>query len=972
MTDPIQESERELRPLLQRQLEVLIQTSPEELAGPLQVFVREIAQKCSLERAQLFLRPGPDSVFSCIAAWPANSESTGSPPGQIRSYQPCFVPAQPGQVDEPASMAIPFGLDEAPDGCLVLEGSAGNLALFRRPIWIRCLRDLLSHACAVLTHQEPISDAIGKLHALVRASGELNRCDSLDELYHRAVQLAVEDLGIERCGLLLFDGECFVGTYGTDSAGNVIDESVFRLAVRDVVEPDHLALLGHHRLSWVRTPHPYYHQPSDDSAQVEEDGVAITVLSSDDHSEPIGIFCNDRRTSGQPLDRVQQEIFAVYSSLVGNVIGHKRTVEALDRSRSRYALATATAKVGVWDWNFDSGEMYLDPSLKTALGYRGDELEDTIEAWHRNCLKGHRERILNAVRDHIRNNTPHYEIEYAMRHRDGSVRWFLSHASLIRKPRSGERVLVGSETDITELKTSRDALQKVETRYRALVEQLPAVSYIIDLTPTTRTTYISPQVEDILGYSCDQWLSDVDLWHQCIHPEDRPQVVSQIKVSNRTGEPFLLEYRVLGGDGRVRWVQNRASYVRDERNVLRSTHGVIVDITDVKESAAALHESEEQLRQAQRMDAIGKLAGGIAHDFNNLLTSIVGFSKLIHDELTDDNPIRQDVAEILSAGEKATDLTKQLLALGRKQMMNLQAIDLNAVVLETDQLLRRTLGEHIELVTVLGEKMTPMIGNVGAINQVVLNLALNGRDAMPDGGKLIIQTDMIPLDQEDCGNVPDMTPGTYVLLRITDTGMGMTDEIREHAFEPFFTTKEQGKGTGLGLSTVYGIVKQCRGHIELDTRPGEGTTLSMFFRHSTEKATNLTPPPDQTLHRGNETILVVEDEDRVRAITHRMLRSLGYNVILASSGPEAISLARDYKGPIDLILSDMMMPHMSGGETVQHIWKIRPGTKALFISGYAGDNLVEAGLQTLDAPLLNKPYTRQTLSSWIRRVIDTP
>jgi signal transduction histidine kinase/ActR/RegA family two-component response regulator len=389
-----------------------------------------------------------------------------------------------------------------------------------------------------------------------------------------------------------------------------------------------------------------------------------------------------------------------------------------------------------------------------------------------------------------------------------------------------------------------------------------------------------------------------------------------------------------------------------------------------KQVEQTLRQKEEQVRHSQKMEAVGRLAGGIAHDFNNLLTAILGYARLILDELKEDERMRADMVEIIHAAERAGGLTRQMLAFGRKQLAQVKSLDLNDVVLNMDRLLRRTIGENIELVNRLEPHVDAVMGDPGHFEQVVLNLAINARDAMPDGGRLIIETRNVNLDDKHCSRLVGVTPGNYVMLRLEDTGMGMTDEVRERAFEPFFTTKGLDKGSGMGLAMVYGIVHQFKGAIELNSTVGVGTEFRLYFPRSAEPAERYSHPADNDTLRGIETVLVVEDADSVRRLSVRILRSLGYTVLHACNGKEALHVSKKFKGPIHLLLTDLMMPHIGGRELAIRFQESRPDAKVLYTSGFSPGTLTDYNATERITPFIPKPFTKEGLAQKIREVMD--
>jgi nitrogen-specific signal transduction histidine kinase/CheY-like chemotaxis protein len=379
---------------------------------------------------------------------------------------------------------------------------------------------------------------------------------------------------------------------------------------------------------------------------------------------------------------------------------------------------------------------------------------------------------------------------------------------------------------------------------------------------------------------------------------------------------------------------------------------------------------QEQLRQSQKIEAIGRLAGGIAHDFNNLLTIIQGNAQLSLTDLREEDPLRANIEEIKRASERAADLTKQLLAFSRKQIMEMQVLDLNLILQKLDKMLHRVLGEDIKLVTILTEGIGKVKVDPGQIEQVIINLAVNARDAMPDGGKLTIETANVELDEEYAHTHIAVTPGRYVMVSVSDTGVGITPEVKDRVFEPFFTTKEKGKGTGLGLSTVYGIVKQSGGNIWIYSEPGEGTTLKIYLPQVDEPLAELKEEVVGEVPRGNETVLIVEDEEVVRKLAIRVLKRQGYKILEAPDGGKAFLLCEVFKDSIHLILTDVVMPGMSGHKLVGRLKEIHPEMKVLYMSGYTDNAILHHGVLEPGTNFIQKPFTVDGLARKVREVLD--
>jgi signal transduction histidine kinase/CheY-like chemotaxis protein len=432
------------------------------------------------------------------------------------------------------------------------------------------------------------------------------------------------------------------------------------------------------------------------------------------------------------------------------------------------------------------------------------------------------------------------------------------------------------------------------------------------------------------------------------------------------------------------WLRDIVHVVRDAEGRPTTLRGLTVDLTELKRSERALHQSEEQLRQAQKMDAVGKLAGGIAHDFNNLLMVIRGDSDLMLRRLAPGHALRRNAEGIRDAADQAATLTRQLLAFSRKQVMAPRLVDLNGIVASIHAMLQRLLGETINLVTVTAPDLGGIKADPGQMEQMILNLCVNARDAMPDGGRLTVRTANVDLDEAAAARLSDARPGPYVRLEVSDTGVGMDAETRSHLFEPFFTTKEQGKGTGLGLSTVYGTVKQSGGHIAVESEPGRGSTFTVYLPRvaapvapveraaaETPVARSGAPATEAVLTPGRgETILLVEDAQRVRAVVREILEMSGYTVLEARHGVEALEVSNRHAGTIHLLLTDVVMPQMSGRELSQRLATLRPGLKVLYMSGYTDDAIVRHGVLAAGIAFLSKPFTPDALALKVREVLD--
>jgi PAS domain S-box-containing protein len=519
--------------------------------------------------------------------------------------------------------------------------------------------------------------------------------------------------------------------------------------------------------------------------------------------------------------------------------------------------------------------------------------------------------------------------------------------------------------DITQRLSAQRARAETEIKYRMLIEQVAAVSYIAELGTHGQWLYVSPQVESMFGYSAEEWLSSSTDWIRHIPAEDHPIVNAAEECSSR-GEPFQAEYRITRKDGKIIWVSDTAVVVRgsDSHPVME---GLIVDITDRKML-------ENQLLQARKMEAVGRLAGGVAHDFNNLLTIIKGYVEMALQRCLDRPELHSDIRRIEGAADRAVTLVRQLLAFSRKQVLRPKILDLNAIVVNLDALLRRLMGENIEMQTFVSKEVAAIKADPGQIEQVIMNLVVNARDALPNGGRIVIETSKVDLDSAYTLDHAVVRPGPYVLLAVTDTGIGMGADTVTHIFEPFYTTKESGRGTGLGLSTVYGIVKQSGGYIWVYSEIGKGTTFKVYLPrvHDAIQASPAAETLAPTARKGSETVLLVEDEPALRELAQTVLSERGYQVIEALTPEDAERLARNNGSEIHLLLTDVVMPGMSGRELAKQLTARYPNLRVLYMSGYTYNVIAHDGTLEEGISFLQKPFTPQVLAEKVREALDRP
>ena len=476
--------------------------------------------------------------------------------------------------------------------------------------------------------------------------------------------------------------------------------------------------------------------------------------------------------------------------------------------------------------------------------------------------------------------------------------------------------------------------------------------------------YNSPSYQRILGYELDELgaTSSIDQ----VHPDDRQIVVDAAAEARRTGVGRRVEYRMRHKDGSWVYLESTASPVMNAK-------GEVENLVIVNRDISERRRLEEQLRQSQKMDAIGRLSGGVAHDFNNLLGVIIGYAEILQERILESDSMRAPVDQIIKAGNRASSLTKQLLAFSRQQVLEPKILLLNAVVSDTEKMLRRLIGEDIELLTSLDPALGKIRADQGQIEQVIMNLAVNARDAMPEGGRLVIETSNFEIDDKFTRRYAyPVLPGSYVLLTVSDNGIGMDTATQQRIFEPFFTTKEKGKGTGLGLSTVYGVVKQSGGYIDVVSTRGKGTTFNIYLPRAGQNAVETkTIGPDRPEElRGTETILLAEDEDTLRALTRHLLELYGYRVLEACDGNQALRLSEQTADQIHVLLTDVVMPGINGRILADQLKQKRPDVKVVFMSGYTGQRVGEKDILEPGSLFLQKPFTREGLARKIREALQ--
>jgi two-component system cell cycle sensor histidine kinase/response regulator CckA len=668
--------------------------------------------------------------------------------------------------------------------------------------------------------------------------------------------------------------------------------------------------------------------------------------------------------------RVQErtaELARAIEALRADVIERKRSEEALRESEERYRTILENIEDGYYEVDLPGNFTFFNDSLCRMLGYSKDEMIGMGNQQYTD--EENRKKLFQAFNKVYRTGEPTKGFGWEVVRKDGTKVFGEVSVSLIKDSKGEPIGFRGIARDITQRKRSEEALRTEKQRFQTLLENAPFGVVLIDKDGTFK--YANAKFVELFGYDLNDVPNGKE-WFRKAYPDAsyRHNVIS-VWIEDtklfKLGEKVPRIFTATCKDGSEKIICFITVQLETGENLISTE-----DITLLKRAEKEKAALEEQFRQSQRMEAIGRLAGGIAHDFNNLMTVIRGYSQLTLLELKEDNKLRENIEEVLRATQRATDLTRQLLVFGRRQIMDMKVLDLNTLLQDLDKMLRRVIGEDIQLVTILADGLGRVRTDPGQIEQVILNLAVNARDAMPTGGKLIIETSNAELDESYARSHVGVTPGSYVMFSMTDTGCGMSAEVKEHIFEPFFTTKEKAKGTGLGLSTVYGIVKQSGGNIWAYSELGTGATFKIYlpranepFKETRENALS------EVIPRGTETILTVEDEEKVRKLAVEILKAQGYTVLEASHGEEAIKAAKEHGGEgVHLLLTDVVMPGMSGSELAKTLGSLLPKMKVLYMSGYTDNAIVHHGVLEEGVNYIQKPFTVDALARKVREVLD--
>jgi PAS domain S-box-containing protein len=644
-----------------------------------------------------------------------------------------------------------------------------------------------------------------------------------------------------------------------------------------------------------------------------------------------------------------------------DITERKRADDALRESDEKFNDLADNITDAFWVRSPDMRELqYVSPAFEDIWGRSVESLYADPHLWVDFILPEDRERVVSAFGG-LTGDKPSLDIEYRIVRPDGTIRWIRGRGFQVRND-AGELIRnVGIITDISARRRAEMALAVAEEKYRSLFEN--AVGGIFQSTPEGTFISANPAMARILGFESPEELIGLrrDIGSQHYVEKNCRKELEELLEEH--GVVIGFECEVYRRDLSRIWTQENIRVVRDADGRVIRYEGSIEDITERKHL-------EDKFRQSQKMEAIGLLAGGVAHDFNNLLTAILGYSDLTLRKLRTDDPLSANVKEIRNAGERAAALTNQLLAFSRKQILEPRVHNLNKVIAEIEKMLRRIIRESIEFQTILDPRLGNIKADPGQIEQVIMNLAVNARDAMPNGGRFTIETQNECLDKSPARGHIALKPGSYIKMTVSDTGQGMAPEIRRRIFEPFFTTKGPGKGTGLGLSTVHGIVTQSGGDITVESEIGKGTSFVIYLPRVDEPAkAAMWVNETEEDSSGTGTILLVEDEELVRSLVRTILTGIGYKVLEAASGKAALAICESYTDPIDLLLTDMVMPGMGGSELGTRVAGLRPEIKTLFMSGYTEEAIIHSGSVNTGVAFIEKPFTLDSLARKVREVI---
>jgi two-component system, cell cycle sensor histidine kinase and response regulator CckA len=668
------------------------------------------------------------------------------------------------------------------------------------------------------------------------------------------------------------------------------------------------------------------------------------------------------------IGRDQDGNFLQTHCMLDDVTERRRVEEALKKSEERFNLAMDASRDGVYEWDLETREIYYSPGWKRMLGYEPDEFPDDFSIWEKLTRPEDVEKSWQMMNELIEGKRDRFEMEFQMQHKDGHWIHILSRSNIYKDAKGEGARVVGTHVDVTDSIHLRERLRLSESRYKKAQELGKVGNWEYNLN--TGLFWGSDEAKRIYGFDSEQDTFSKEAVESCI-PE-REKVHQALIDLIEKGTEYNLEFQIFPVNSiQPKTIISLAELLKNDKGLPMTVYGVVQDITERKQAEEEREKLKNQLSQAQKMESVGRLAGGIAHDFNNMLGIILGHTEMALDDVDPEAPLHASLQAIHQAAERSADLTRQLLAFARKQTIAPKVININETVSRMLNMLRRLIGEDIDLLWQPEANLPPVKVDPSQIDQLLANLCVNARDAIEGVGKITIETASVTFDEAYCAVHHGFVPGKFTLLAVSDDGCGMDKKTLNQIFEPFFTTKEQGKGTGLGLASVFGMVKQNKGFINVYSEPGQGTTFKIYLPAYEVKSGRMAEKlPELPLEGGNQTILLVEDEPAILEMTRMMLTRLGYSVVPASTPGEAIRLALEYRGKIDIMMTDVVMPEMNGRDLAGNLLAHYPDLKRLFMSGYTANVIAHHGVLDEGVHFIQKPFSMKDLGRKLREVLE--
>lgn len=645
-------------------------------------------------------------------------------------------------------------------------------------------------------------------------------------------------------------------------------------------------------------------------------------------------------------------------------------LEALRESEERLRLAVQASNVGLWDWDLETNQVSYSREWKRQLGYEEDEIGDDYREWEQRLHPEDVAPTLMRLKQTLAGQCPVYDVEFRLRHKDGSYRWIYARGEVYADPSGRPRRMMGCHVDITDRKSAEAAIRAADRQRAELIASIDGIVWESDAA-TFRFSFVSAQAERILGHPIRRWIDEPTFWVEHLHPEDRDFAVGFCLACTRDKRDHNFEYRMRAADGRYVWLHDVVTVVVESGRPVK-LRGIMVDITARKQAEEERRRLEAQLQHTQKLESLGILAGGIAHDFNNLLTGILGYADLALLELPPDSPVRQYISEAANGARRAAELTRQMLAYSGKGRFVVEPLDLSAVVREMAPLLQISVSKRCHLLFDLKPGLPLVEADATQVRQVVMNLVINASEAIGEhDGRVAIATGVRSCDRAVLAQTyldENLPEGPYVFLEVKDDGCGMSEETRARIFDPFYTTKFTGRG--LGLSAVLGIVRGHRGAIQCQSEPGQGTTFrALFPASSTAGPLGEKRPRPRSDWRGSGTVLVVDDEPSVRGLARRMLETMGFAVLTAADGRQAVETVRSAGHRLRLVLLDLTMPNLDGVEALRELRRMGSDVKVVLSSGYGEQTALSRFADLGLAGFVQKPYRYDDLLASVRQAL---